>query len=220
MKIAVISDIHANQVALESVMNDIPNDVEEIVCCGDVIGYGPRPKQCVEIVRDKCDVFVRGNHDRDMQNPDKYITGSSVYKGLIHAREELTEEQFQWVTGLERKQETDDLLVVHSHPDIVDKYVYPREFNSVGEDIEDYSGVLLGHTHHQHAEVVDGTLVLNPGSVGQPRDGNRDAAYAVVETDDNDYELNRVPYNIDKVETQIESEDLPSKSSDRLYIGE
>lgn len=219
MKIGVISDVHANQVALESVMEDMPDDIDKIVCCGDIIGYGPRPSECVKMVREKCDVVVRGNHDRDMSNPHKYIEGSSVYKGLVHARDELTEEQFEWVTNLDRKDKIEDILVVHSHPENVDEYVYPSNFSTVGKEIVGHSGLLLGHTHHQHGEKVNGKTVLNPGSVGQPRDGNSDAAYAIINTESGDYNLKRVSYDIEKVESQISNEGLPSKSSDRLFSG-
>lgn len=219
MRFGVISDIHANQVALESVLDDMPNDLDGIVCCGDIVGYGPKPRECVEIVKDVCDVYVQGNHDRDLEQPDRYIQGSSVHKGLMHARDELTEEQIDWVINLDKKDEYDGFMVCHSHPSNEDKYVYPHDFKSVKKHIDEEDGLFLGHTHHQHAEFVDGKLILNPGSVGQPRDKNNDSAYAIVDSENNNYELRRVSYDIDKVRDQINNVDLPSKSADRLYKG-
>jgi predicted phosphodiesterase len=70
MKIGIISDIHANKVALDAVLKDM-KEVDKLICCGDIVGYGPRPKQCVEKVREICDLCVQGNHDRDIANPER-----------------------------------------------------------------------------------------------------------------------------------------------------
>lgn len=220
MRIGVISDVHGNKIALDEVLSDM-SDVDRIVCCGDIIGYGPRPQECVETVREKCDVYVRGNHDRDVARPERYMKGSGVYEGLMHARKELDEEQLEWVTGLDRKNVLEGYQIVHSHPEVVDKYVYPREFVDVSDHVdEEKHGLLLGHTHHQHAEKHNGNIIMNPGSVGQPRDGDVRAAYGIIESDGSSYELHRVSYDIQKVQDQIEEAGLPSKNGNRLGRGE
>lgn len=219
MKVGIISDIHGNKVALDKVLSDM-NNIEHIICCGDVVGYGPKPRECVEVVREKCDAYVRGNHDRNVANPGKYRAGSGVYEGLVHAKEELTEEQLEWVTNLDRKVEFNNYQVVHSHPDVVDRYVYPSDFGDVSDYIDDEDGLLLGHTHYQHAEMQDGSIIMNPGSVGQPRDGDARAAYGIIESEDNSYDTHRVEYDIQEVQDQIEEAGLPTKNGLRLEKGE
>lgn len=218
MKIGIVSDIHANEVALDAVLEDMEN-VDKLICCGDIIGYGPRPKNCVEKIREVSDVCVQGNHDRDVQNPERYMKGSGVHEGLKHAENNLTSEQFDWITGLDPKDTFNQYIVTHSHPENVDQYVYPRHFDELVGYLGDSKGLFLGHTHHQHAELFDDGLVLNPGSVGQPRDGDVRASYAVVNTQNQDYELRRIDYDISKVQEQIKIAGLPSKNARRLEEG-
>lgn len=219
MRIGVISDIHANKVALDKVLDDM-DDVDGIICCGDIIGYGPRPQECLETVKQECDVFVRGNHDRDVARPERYMKGSGVYEGLMHARKNLTQDQLEWVTDLDRIAVFKGYKVVHSHPEVVDKYVYPHDFDKIFGYIDDEKGMMLGHTHYQHAEKKNNEIVMNPGSVGQPRDGDVRAAYGVLNSDDNSYELHRVSYDIEKTQEQIREAGLPNKNWKRLGKGE
>ncbi len=219
MKLGVISDIHSNKVALDAVLEDMPS-VDRLVCCGDIVGYGPWPAKCVDTVRDECDVIVRGNHDREMQNPEEYRQNHMAYQGLIHSAQQLSEEQYEWVTSLPLEDvAAEKYRVVHSHPAVEDMYVRPEDFQRMGKYMDDFEGLFLGHTHVQHAEYVEGQLVLNPGSVGQPRDDNTDAAYAVVDTDDNTVQLNRVEYDIQTVMDAVQEQGLPEKTAIRLKSG-
>ncbi|MCD2201639.1 metallophosphatase family protein [Halobacterium sp. KA-4] len=221
MKIGLISDIHANHPALAAVLADMP-PVDEVVCAGDIVGYNPIPSTCVERVQEVASVTVQGNHDRTVENPDKYRANQMAYAGLEYAQSVLTDSQRQWLQDLPPTETFGggDYLLVHSHPENRGEYVYPRNFPDLRPQLDDYQGIVLGHTHIQHKATVDDRLIVNPGSVGQPRDGNPHAAYAVLDTETNDVELHRTHYNIDRVHHEIVVEGLPSKTGERLFEGE
>lgn len=221
MKLGVISDVHANRVALETVLEDMPA-VGDLVCGGDVIGYNPWPADCVDLVRERCSVTVEGNHDRNLDTPERYAHNHMAEAGLEHAKERLDEGQKEWVRSLPLTADVagGDLLMVHSHPEDTGRYVMPREFARLGRFLDDYEGLILGHTHVQHVEHLAEGFVLNPGSVGQPRDDDPRAAYAVVDTDGWDVDLHRVGYDVSAVREGVEAAGLPDRTGARLERGE
>ncbi|MBB6090848.1 metallophosphoesterase family protein [Halobacterium salinarum] len=220
MKIGLISDIHANLPALEAVLQDMPT-VDELVCVGDVIGYNPMPSECVTRIRGIASTTVQGNHDRTVETPDDYRLNEMAHAGLEYAQQALSDAQRRWLQTLPETTTIADgeYLLVHSHPENRDEYVYPREFPDLRPYLDDYAGLILGHTHIQHSATIDNRLIVNPGSVGQPRDGDRRAAYAILDTDTNQAMLRRVPYNIDEVYHEIVVEDLPTETGERLFDG-
>lgn len=221
MKIGLLSDVHANLPALEAVHRDMP-PVGVIVFAGDAVGYNPMAAECVKRLRDVADVTVQGNHDRTIEFPDRYRTNQMAHAGLKHARDVLSEDQIQWLLNLPQSTTFADgrYLLVHSHPENIGQYVYPEDFPRLRPYLEDYDGVVLGHTHIQHSATIDDRLIVNPGSVGQPRDGDPRAAYAVLDTEANTVDLRRVHYDIDRVYHEIVVEGLPSESGERLFDGE
>ena len=234
MRIGLVSDVHANRPALEAVLDDMPA-VDEVVCVGDVVGYNPWPAACVERIRSVAAATVRGNHDRTVETPERYRANRMAEAGLEHAKRALSDDQLAWLRSLPRATRFGggDFLLVHSHPDQAreDAYVYPREFETLAPAIEaveaaddgdggPLTGAVLGHTHVQGAEWVDDRLVINPGSVGQPRDGDPDAAYAVLETTEPAVDLRRVSYDGDQVIEAVERAGLPSRTGERLTSGE
>ena len=222
MKVGLLSDIHANLPALEAVLDDIPA-VDRIVCVGDVIGYNPWPAECVERVREIAAATVRGNHDRTVETPERYRANRMAEAGLEHANASLSDEQLAWLRRLPRTAEIagGQYLLVHSHPAAAreDAYVYPEEFGSLDRHMGEYDGIVLGHTHVQGARSVAGGFVVNPGSVGQPRDSDPDAAYAVLDTATDEIDLRRVDYDLDRVADAVEDVGLPERTADRLYQG-
>ncbi|WP_281195708.1 metallophosphoesterase [Halorubrum sp. F4] len=247
MKVGLLSDVHANLPALEAVLDDMP-PVDSIVCAGDVVGYNPWPAECLVRVREVSAGTVRGNHDRTVETPERYRANRMAEAGLEHAKRELSTEGLAWLASLPRATWFADgrYHLVHSHPapDREDAYVYPEEFPALDRHLDaladdapddaggdrdstgdrgsggDFDGLVLGHTHVQGARSVDGRLVVNPGSVGQPRDGDPDAAYAVLDVDAGEVDLRRVAYDVDRVAEAVEREGLPERTGERLYRGE
>jgi len=222
MRIGLISDIHANLPALEAVLDDMPS-VDEIVCAGDVVGYNPWPRECLKRVRAVSSLIVQGNHDRDVETPHRYGHNEMAHAGLELAREELSEAQREWLADLPQRTEFAEgaYRLVHSHPDPnkLGSYVRPAQFPKMRSYLDDYTGIVLGHTHIQHKATIDGRLIVNPGSVGQPRDRDKRAAYAVLDTVADEVDLRRVEYDINRVISRVEECRLPTQTGTRLLSG-
>lgn len=241
MKIGLVSDIHSNIVSFEKVLQDMP-EVDKMICVGDIVGYGPNPVKCLEKVRDKCDFVVQGNHDRVVSSSYNFGGNSMAQAGVNYSKKMLSEKQREWLGNLNPVGQYQGYLVAHSHPTIIDKYVYPREFSKVSKKVakKDLDGLILGHTHIQAHEKFDkdsddallesveskssskdinSILVANPGSVGQPRDKKPTAAYGILDTEKNSVKLKRVSYDITEVRRRIQQASLPKRTGERLTEG-
>ncbi|MFC6874021.1 metallophosphoesterase family protein [Halobellus marinus] len=218
MQVAVISDIHSNKVAFDAVLDDLP-DVDAVVCAGDVVGYNPWPAECVAAVRKREIPTVMGNHDRAVSSGTAFRFNSMAAAGVEHARDQLDDDAVAWLADLPDARTVLDgrLKLVHGHPDDPDRYTYPEEFSPSMLDDEDV--LVMGHTHVQGHEIFDEGIVMNPGSVGQPRDSDPRAAYALVDLDDLSVEERRVGYDIDSVMEAVKEADLPDRIGERLYEG-
>ena len=218
MEIAVLSDIHSNKVALDAVLDDLP-PVDGIVCAGDVVGYNPWPAACLDVVRDRSIPTVMGNHDRAVATDTAFRFNSMAGAGVDHAREQLDDDAVAWLSDLPDTRTVFDgrVKLVHGHPDDPDRYTYPEEF--VPSMLDDEDVLVLGHTHVQGHETFDEGIVLNPGSVGQPRDRDPRAAYALLDLDDYSIEERRVAYDIDAVAEAVRDAGLPERIGTRLYDG-
>ena len=230
MNVGVISDIHGNRVALREVLADMP-DIDHLVCAGDVVGYNPWHADCVDAVRGEPGALpdgpwptvpiqtVMGNHDRAVASETPFAFNGMAQAGVEHAEEQLSDDQLSWLAELpnERLLYDDRVKIVHGHPEDPDHYTYPDEF---GPDLLDGEDLLvMGHTHHQHHEIYDEGIVCNPGSVGQPRDGNYRAAYAVVDLDERVVHEHRVAYDTATVIDAVEEAGLPREIGFRLTQG-
>ena len=218
MLVGVLSDLHANRPALEAVLDDLP-DVDAVVCAGDVVGYNPWPAECVEAMADRDVPTVMGNHDRTVVTGGNFHGNRMAAAGVTHARERLDDTQRSWLAGLpdERRLFDGRVTVVHGHPDDPNRYTYPETFGPHMLDDEDV--LIMGHTHVQAHEVYDEGIVLNPGSVGQPRDGDPRAAYALLDLDRMAVEQRRVEYDVEAVRDAIEAAGLPERTGARLAEG-
>jgi len=233
MRLGVISDLHGNEVALRAVLADMPA-VDGLVCAGDVVGYNPWHAACVEAVRspetgpvadsdagllDGAVPTVKGNHDRAVATGRAPGFNHMAEAGVEYAREQLDDDQLAWLDALPEERHVCDgrVKIVHGHPDDPDHYTRPDEFGPELLDGEDV--LLMGHTHLQHHEVYDDGIVCNPGSVGQPRDRDPKAAYAVVDLDDLTVEERRVAYDTDAVIRAVEDAGLPRQIGFRLSQG-
>jgi predicted phosphodiesterase len=228
MRVAVVSDLHANRPALEAVLADCP-PVDGWCCAGDVVGYGPHPGFCVEAMREREVPTVLGNHDRAVVTNADFSFNSSAHDGVVYARRELTDDQRAWLDGLPTARAAFDgrVAVVHGHPEDPDRYVYPALFS--GDDVaaarrevpgaERCEVLVCGHTHVQGHERFDERLILNPGSVGQPRDGDPRAAYAILDLETLAVEERRVEYDVDAMVDAVRAAGLAEGSGTRLRKG-
>ena len=218
MEIGVISDVHGNTVALDAVFADMPA-VDALACAGDVVGYNPWHAGCVEAVRERSIPTVSGNHDRAVASETRFAFNSMAGAGVAHARETLTEDQIEWLRSLPttRREFDGRVRIVHGHPENPDRYTYTGEFSPdlLGEE----DVLVLGHTHVQGHERFDEGVVMNPGSVGQPRDGDPRAAYAVVDLDGPAVRPERVSYDVDRVVEAVREAGLPERIGTRLCEG-
>ena len=223
MQVGLVSDIHGNKVALDAVVADMPS-VDAVVCAGDVVGYNPWPAACLEWVRENDVPTVMGNHDRAVAGGGGFAFNSQAGAGVEYARTHLDEDDLAWLETLpdERSYPADSqgdsrLKIVHGHPDNPDRYTFPQEFTP--ELLGDEDVLVLGHTHVQHHEIFDAGIVVNPGSVGQPRDGDPRAAYALLDTAEGTVKERRVEYDIDRVISAVEATGLPAAIGQRLREG-
>ncbi len=218
MIVGLVSDVHGNLPALEAVLSDMP-PVDALACAGDVVGYNPWPGECVDVLRARDAVTVRGNHDGVVVDDLSFRFNDMARAGAAYARERLTEAQLSWLAALpiERLAFDGRVKLIHGHPDDPNRYTYTEDFSPRLLGDEDI--LVLGHTHVQHVERYAGGIVVNPGSVGQPRDGNPDAAYAIVDLDGRDVDLHRVEYDVEAVRQAVEEAGLPEKIGSRLERG-
>lgn len=230
MRYAVISDIHSNIEALMKVMKDIhERHVDEIVCLGDLIGYGANPDEVVEIVRNEAKYTVKGNHDDALHDSGTYSMINPYAKAAIDFdREVLSPESSDWIMNLPLELKLDDLLLVHSSPSEPHDWRYVLsdsdarvELNSFEERI-----CLIGHTHvpvifESGSEAEDGgrRQLINVGSVGQPRDGDKRASYGIIDTSDYTYRNFRVEYDTRMAGNKIIACGLPPFLAERLQKG-
>ncbi len=213
MRILLLADIHANWPALQAI--DEPHDV--CVCLGDLVDYGLEPGPCIDWVREHADHCVRGNHDHGAAQRVP-ITGRNGYRYLTSltrplTQEQLTAEQRRFLGSLPVTRmltlDRTRFFLVHATPrDPLDEYALPDvDFWSRRLEGLEAHVVCVGHTHFPYVLEVGDKLVINPGSVGQPRDGDPRAAYAIIE--DNRVELKRVEYPVDDSIHAIQESGLP-----------
>lgn len=227
MKIGVISDVHGNSTALQTVLDDMP-PVDKLVSLGDVIGYGPSPDECVELIQEHADVSLYGNHEMFLEKPEKCKGNTGAYAGIQLAREKLTPNQFDWARNRPWRETIESLGTAHGHPNPNTPFRYVRKSNVTDlipfmRDAP-FEMLAVGHSHvqfEQDLQKFDGGTwtIFNPGSVGQPRDGDPRAAYGVVDTTQLTVDLHRVEYDIDRVVDAMKTANLPDESWQRLKHG-
>ncbi|POG56992.1 metallophosphoesterase family protein [Haloferax marisrubri] len=218
MRLGVISDVHGNLPALDAVFESMP-PVDRLVCAGDVVGYNPWPEECVSELAERDVPTVSGNHDRAVTSGTGFRFNSMAAAGVDYARDALSPASMEWLSGLPKTRTLADgrVKLAHGHPNDPDRYTYPDDFSPSLLDDEDL--LVLGHTHVQGHRIYDDGIVLNPGSVGQPRDGDPRAAYAVADLDAMEIETERVAYDIDRVAERVREVGLPERLASRLYEG-
>ncbi|HCF96817.1 MAG: metallophosphoesterase family protein [Verrucomicrobiota bacterium] len=240
MKIAILGDIHSNLEALTAVMADTrEQEVTEYLCVGDIVGYNANPRECLEIVRQELKaVSVKGNHDEYIAS-DMPLTGFNpiAARAVEWQRNQLTAEERKYLGELPFKLQVKGVTLVHATLDspsgwtyVTDKWAAEASFSYQLSSICFY-----GHTHIPLAFTRAGRVkvslysslslklgtkyFINVGSVGQPRDGDPRAAYALYDTDESTVELRRVEYDIAKAQEKVIQAGLPERLAARLEIG-
>ncbi|HEX5929767.1 MAG TPA: metallophosphoesterase family protein [Solirubrobacterales bacterium] len=245
MRVAVLSDIHANQPALEAVLEAIDEaGVEEIWCLGDVVGYGAQPDACTELVRERCDLCLVGNHDLAVASGLDISAFSETAAAAVEwTRGEVNEGTLEFLRELEPAASREGIGLFHGSPrDPIWEYVLSTEQAEAGLDAQRERIGLIGHSHvslffcrpasarhgeTQGAQAGDGAFaslatgdwLLNPGSAGQPRDGDPRAAWLELDTEELTALFHRVPYDIALAAETILAAGLPSQLAERLEFG-
>jgi putative phosphoesterase len=211
MRIALISDIHANLDALQAVLADMPA-ADRVVCCGDVVGYYDRPNEVCALVRDRGIECIRGNHDA-------YVIGALIPKAENRlsyrtdwTRATLAATHRRWLEGLGTEMRLEAggrrLRIRHANPWDEETYLYPDAHATLARVRIGRDEILaIGHTHRPLDRRLDEGWLVNPGSVGQPRDWNPLAAYALIDMDTGAIEPRRVAYGVAQMQARLAAQD-------------
>lgn len=243
MRLAVISDIHANLAALEAVLKDIGDGVDRIWCLGDVVGYGPDPNECVERVRREDMVCVAGNHDwACLGKVDLLEFNPDARRACRWTMEQLTPESRDFLDHLPVSLVIGDFTLVHGSPrEPIWEYITQPEAAQDNFSFFDSPACLVGHTHVplafylppgdmatcerrwlgglEQLELKEGRWILNPGGLGQPRDGDPSSPYFILDTEAMTLAIRRVSYPVEITQRRMEEAGLPGNLILRLAFG-
>jgi diadenosine tetraphosphatase ApaH/serine/threonine PP2A family protein phosphatase len=243
LRIALVSDIHANLHALEAVFAALEDEQHDAVWnLGDTIGYGPRPNECCAAAQSTADLSLVGNHDLVVLGKGDVDVSDFNPEAAAAARwtrETLTEESREFLDALSPSAEQPGVELYHASPrDPVWEYILTIEAALAAFRATKANLVLVGHSHVPIALQLDGDDVggglaragtdvdlsggrwlLNPGSVGQPRDGDARAAYCLLDLDAGSAGFRRVPYDIEATQTEMRDQGLPEGLATRLSHG-
>jgi diadenosine tetraphosphatase ApaH/serine/threonine PP2A family protein phosphatase len=241
MRTLIISDIHANLTALEAVLADA-GKIDAVWCLGDLVGYGPDPNECVERIRGlpnlQCiignhDAAAAGNIEVDAFNPE-------ARKTVLWTQERLTPANKEYLKNLPERVDLEDITLVHGSPfRPVWEYLLDTRTATFNFEFFETPYCFVGHTHlpviyhlpddrliaqlivpeHSSKMTLAPRAILNPGSVGQPRDRDHRAAYAILDLSDYTWEWHRVEYDIESVQERMRQENLPERHITRLSAG-
>ena len=235
-KIIFISDIHGNYEALAAVLDDIKAknfNFKNTYCLGDIVGYGPRPNETINLLRKYQIVSILGNYDEAVgfylpncgcsitSNNDKVKTMNSLQWTAEHTDENNKE----YLRGLEEQLTLEfkgkSLLLTHGSPNAINEYLHYEDIELQEEIAEELleDVIVFGHTHIPYFKWVNDKLFINPGSVGRPKDGDNRACYCILDMNDLTVEFVRVSYNIEKVALEIESSGLLNVFAEVLRKG-
>ncbi len=230
-RIALISDIHANIPALLTVFEKIDElGVDKIICLGDIVDYYPFPNKTTELVREKCDIVVQGNHDFAIaSNPTHIETFNDLAKKSAYwTMSVLRKENKEWLAQLPLNVETEiegkKFHFVHGHPRNPFEYIKgtPIEVQEKIKKAMYYTKadfLCVGHTHVPTYREIGGRYFINAGSVGQPRDKTPLASFIVMELPKSEIKIHSVEYDVEWVIEETKLAGLPVEMAERLRHG-
>lgn len=239
MKFAIFGDIHANLEALQSVLWDAHEQgCSHHVCLGDIVGYAANPSECLELVRQLNCPTVRGNHDEGAAGESALEELNPLAQSaLLWTRDQLSAEQRQWLRELKLVRQVRDFTIVHATLDSPGSWGYvTNRFDAMASFSYQFTQVCFyGHTHvprifekQDSVRAERGTEVIlqrgvkyfvNVGSVGQPRDGDWRASYAIYDLQAQSIVIRRVNYDVESAQAKILAAGLPSLLAERLLLG-
>jgi predicted phosphodiesterase len=245
VRVAAISDIHANLPALEAVLEAVERaEAEEIWCLGDVVGYGADPDACADLVRERCDLCLVGNHDLAVLGGlDVAAFSEAAAAAVAWTREHVAERTLEMLRELEPVGSREEIGLFHASPrDPVWEYVLSAEQADACLDAQSERVGLIGHSHVSLfferprgdrgeirgaqtgdgalLDLVEGEWLVNPGSVGQPRDGDSRAAWLELDTGAGSARFHRVRYDLERAASSIVAAGLPKRLAERLRVGQ
>ncbi len=243
MQYAILGDIHANLAALEAVLEALEDEaIDQILQVGDVVGYGAAPTEVIRLLREREAVAVKGNHDAAcVDELDTRLFNTNAKAAVDFTRATLSRDDLQWLTDLPLLHATDHCVLAHGTLPDPDRFDYIQSTSEADPSLDalDRPVAFLGHTHvpvtimrliespertsytiDREVDLEETTVALvNVGSVGQPRDEDCRAAYAIYDTTTQRVELRRVAYDIEREADRIVRAGLPRMLADRLFLG-
>ena len=246
MRYLILSDIHANLTALEAALDAARGRWDKAVCLGDLVGYGPDPNQVTDRIRKLNCVTIRGNHDKAVTGLINAEDFNPVARGaVVWTREHLRDDNFEYLKDLPHgPMPTGGFQIIHGAYHDEDEYVFVPEQAAAGLRAARSAVMFFGHTHMQGGFTLRGhdvgalylkpgigdqvstlrieigtTYLLNPGSIGQPRDGDSRAAFAIADLDHQMVQFWRVPYQIENVQERMMRAGFPEPLVLRLAFG-
>jgi predicted phosphodiesterase len=245
VRFLILSDIHGNWEALQAVLADCTQEYDQIVCCGDLVGYNPNPSEVVDWVRNNCAVVVRGNHDKVIAGLEGLQWFNEIAQAsVLWSQQQLSIEQIKWLHELPTgPQHLEHFSIFHGAPFDEDQYVLGPEGAVPCFACLELPLSFFGHTHVQGGFFLkwrnvgrlpavgpdrrdttfeinpDTSYMVNPGSVGQPRDGDPRAGYAIYDSDVQTVTLRRTEYPIQVTYQRIKDAGLPDVLGLRLFRG-
>jgi predicted phosphodiesterase len=240
----ILSDLHANWEALEAVTRETAGQYDKALCCGDLVGYAADPNPVVDWVRTNCAVVVRGNHDRACTGLDDLEWFNPVARAAaLWTLQNLTPENIAFTSTLAKGPiMVDDFELIHGSPYDEDEYVLAAAEAGQAFTYLESRLAFFGHTHvqggfiwnHSRVETIgrvatrgsdrlaidpDCAYLVNPGSVGQPRDGDPRAACLLYDSETHTVTYRRIPYDVETAQKKIHEAGLPPILADRLLVG-
>lgn len=239
MRYAVLGDIHGNIHALEAVLEAIKEDaVDSILCIGDVVGYAANPKECIQAVKEHVSSVVAGNHDfAVVDKVDAECFNADARDAVMWTKEQLSEEEATYLAELPVTAAFDELSLFHSTPYHPEDFLYVQTLfdAALAFSCMETKLAFVGHSHvpvvFVNSEPVDFFMVaefdvpdtlqmiVNVGSVGQPRDLDPRACYALLDTDRRMMFMRRVEYDVSAAAQAILAQGLPAGNAERLAVG-
>lgn len=241
MKIAIYSDIHSNLEAFQVVIKDMERQkVEKKYFLGDIVGYGPNPNECIDLLKENSDVILAGNHDwATVGLTDTSYFNPYAQESMNWTIETLTDENKEFLKTQKPQAIVDGLQLSHSTPCRAEEWSYIMTIQDASDNYQclEKDICFIGHSHQPIIiEIVDKDNILpirdiyktlepkrkyiiNVGSVGQPRDSNPDACYLTLDTETSVIEYRRLEYDIKRVQKKMTKHGLPKYLIDRLSMG-